>query len=237
MQARTLVRWLIALAMLGGSMSAWAQRKLSFDPDPTGTCERELGHGPESDSVIDARSFEWNCAEEDLRRESVELAVLQAREKRAATAERDAWTNLLKAFEQFRTLHLEIFSKSCGGGNGCGAEAEQAEAHASFQFLWMAEGFYGGALPSGSEADLAAADAKLNAEYRDALSSDRGLCRDGDSTCIAPQLTRSMERAWIRYRDAWVAYARLRWPQVSEASWRAYLTEQRVKMGGDSSEN
>ncbi|HTV13530.1 MAG TPA: hypothetical protein VME68_02370 [Acidobacteriaceae bacterium] len=235
MHRKTIGGWLIALAMLVAPVSAGAQRKLSFDPDTAGACERELGHGSASDWVGDERSFELSCAEDDLRRERAELAALMERERQAKITERKAWANLLKAFEPFRTLHLEIFSRSCGGGNGCGADTEQAEARANFQFLWMMEGFRGGALPSGSDADLAAADAKLNAEYRNALSSEEP-CRNDDETCIPPELTRNMERAWMCYRDAWVAYARLRWPQIAEASWRAYLTERRLQLGGDSSE-
>jgi hypothetical protein len=226
---------LILATMCFCAMPGIAQSGRSFDPAAFGACEKELGHGAESDAVIDDRSFELNCADEDLRRERAEFADLGRRENLAGAAERDTWEEVVRAFAQFRILHLEIFKKSCGGGNSCGADVDQAEAIANYQFLLMAEGFRGGAMPSGSAADLAVADGKLNADYRRALASEPALCTGNDDSCFPKELTRSMERAWLRYREGWVAYARIRWPQVPAESWRTYLTQQRLRLGGDGS--
>lgn len=38
------------------------------------------------------------------------------------------------------------------------------------------------------------------------------------------------QRAWIRYRDAWVHFGQMKYPTISEDSWKAWLTEKRIKM-------
>jgi hypothetical protein len=37
------------------------------------------------------------------------------------------------------------------------------------------------------------------------------------------------ERAWIRYRDAWVDYGTRLWPSTSTDSWRTWLTLERIE--------
>ena len=39
---------------------------------------------------------------------------------------------------------------------------------------------------------------------------------------------RTAQRAWLRYRDAWLAFARIRYPQLNADSLRAALTEKRT---------
>jgi len=48
--------------------------------------------------------------------------------------------------------------------------------------------------------------------------------------CLKPvEPIRMAERAWIVYRDAWVRFAKVRWPEVSEDSWLTFLSEERVR--------
>jgi hypothetical protein len=222
----------VAAVVCGCVGSVVGQNRLSFNPSVPGECEKALGHGPLSDAAGDAKSFVLECADADLQREKAEFAQVEQREDRAPAAERDAWRNLEGAFEKFKTLHLTIFSQDCGGGNGCGADGEQAEAHANYQFLLMAEGFRGHGFPVSSAKKAGAGDAKLNRDYDQAVAESPVDCGNLDG-CVARGTLREMERAWIRYRDAWVAFGAERWPQVSADSWREYLTLQRIAMGGD----
>ncbi len=41
------------------------------------------------------------------------------------------------------------------------------------------------------------------------------------------------ERAWVAYRDEWVKFAKVRWPQVSAESWLAQLTRERITQLND----
>lgn len=38
------------------------------------------------------------------------------------------------------------------------------------------------------------------------------------------------QRAWIRYRDVWIAFAKKHYPEVTEDSINAYLTKERTDM-------
>jgi uncharacterized protein YecT (DUF1311 family) len=70
------------------------------------------------------------------------------------------------------------------------------------------------------------ADAALNAAYREALRADFG---DGIGA-VRPEGVREAQRAWLRYRDAFIAFAAVRYPDVEGHSIAAWLTRQRTEM-------
>jgi uncharacterized protein YecT (DUF1311 family) len=41
------------------------------------------------------------------------------------------------------------------------------------------------------------------------------------------------QKIWLKYRDAWVAFGKLKYPQVSAQSWKTWLTEKRIAMLSD----
>ena len=86
--------------------------------------------------------------------------------------------------------------------------------------------FAEGKLPNYTTDEFHKADAKLNANYRKALARVAGC--EGD-VCLTSDQLRQIERTWLVYRDAWVAYAALRWPSTSADSWRAWLTLERAQ--------
>ncbi|MGC2620496.1 MAG: lysozyme inhibitor LprI family protein [Acidobacteriaceae bacterium] len=96
----------------------------------------------------------------------------------------------------------------------------------------MAEGFREHGFPDYTAQQAAAGDAQLNRDYEQPIAAAPADCGNEDG-CVARPAMREMERAWIRYRDAWVAFWAVRWPRVSADSWRVYLTLQRIAMGGD----
>jgi len=68
------------------------------------------------------------------------------------------------------------------------------------------------------------ADARLNAAYQ-------RIQHAADSASwgtVTKDSVRTAQRAWLRYRDAWLAFARVRYPAVDPASLRAALTEPRT---------
>ncbi len=69
-----------------------------------------------------------------------------------------------------------------------------------------------------------AVDERLNATWKKvrAVPADQlGTVKQSD--LLAGQ------RAWLRYRDAWVAFGSQRWAAVTPATWIATLTEARVR--------
>jgi uncharacterized protein YecT (DUF1311 family) len=231
-----LVSIAVALALGCAGTTVHAQTQLSFDQNidqkpnvKEMVCDKELAP-PEDDSISAALSWTLQCADLDLRIEKNEFASLSKAAKKGSKDERDAYNALVNAFESYRRLHVEIETKGCGGGNGCPAYMAQEEAQCNYEFLRMAEGLRGSGFPSFSAHEFSAADAALNAAYKQELPDHSAQCPHVDTdefdACVSRSEFVAMERAWIRYRDAWVAYGAIKWPTVSANSWRAYLTLQ-----------
>jgi uncharacterized protein YecT (DUF1311 family) len=74
------------------------------------------------------------------------------------------------------------------------------------------------------------ADVELNATYRKALQAAHLNQADKEglpASEYGEMKIRQAERAWLAYREAWVAFGAVKWPLVSADSWRAWLTLQR----------
>lgn len=85
--------------------------------------------------------------------------------------------------------------------------------------------------PAKVPADFARDDKALNAVYRKVLAAlDAAKKNDGYAfgTITADGL-RTTQRSWLRYRDAWVALAAVRWPAMPKEVWLAWLTEARTR--------
>jgi hypothetical protein len=222
--------FLVAIAAASGS----AQIPQSFDPNDEKACEHAVGPR-EDDSKMTELSSTLDCAEWDIRTEKAEFDVLRKNETSAGKTESNAFNALLAAFERYKALHLRLFENGCGGGNACPALTVQEEARANYEFLNIAEGFKKDGFPTYSAIDLADADATLNKDYQRALANySKDPCPnvdDGKGLCVSQTEVRGMERAWIRYRDAWVAFASSKWPHLSADCMRTYLTLQQTRVG------
>jgi hypothetical protein len=179
-----------------------------------------------------------NCGEFDKKIENSEFAALRVSEAKTSKAESAAYAELVAAFERYRALQLHLHTVGCGGGNSCGAMLVQEEARINYAFLIIAEGFRNAGFPSFTASDFADADAALNKAYRASLTTFPAKCAPQGSDnyselCASRADLRAMERAWIGYRDAWVAFGAIKWPQISADIWRTYLTREHVKHGGD----
>jgi len=127
------------------------------------------------------------------------------------------------------------------GGNGQATEYAadlavlmEAEHDLNLNLIDSTIRFDTGHLPSFTHQDYVDSDKKLNLTYNTILSNLSG--RKKEDYCKSPEMIRATERAWIAYRDDWVAFARLRWPQVSADSWLTLLTKERTDQLGDISE-
>lgn len=77
--------------------------------------------------------------------------------------------------------------------------------------------------PAPSAGGVAEADSLLNDFYRKVLAGPRI-----DEERVTPEGVRATERAWLTYRDAWLAFVRLRKPEAEQAIFQA-LTEARAR--------
>ena len=99
---------------------------------------------------------------------------------------------------------------------------EQAQRKAFVALLERAEA---SKIPGASAARAQATDAQLNTTWRQLKATSDADVR---STIKLANIQKS-QRAWLRYRDAWVAFGHVRYPDVAASTWLAVLTEQRDK--------
>ena len=83
-----------------------------------------------------------------------------------------------------------------------------------------------GRWPQASAAEAWAADDALNAAYRKALAA---LASKHNLTTVKPDDARKAQRAWIVYRDAFIALARAAAPNTSPEAVAALLGRERIK--------
>jgi hypothetical protein len=117
-------------------------------------------------------------------------------------------------------------------GTARAAMAIGAEESARDEFVDILERLAAGRAPVFTHARFAAADAKLNRAYRKALAEAGPAESPG---AVQKEGIRDAQRAWLRYRDAFLAFAAVKYPRVPRDSLAAWLTEKRTKMleGGD----
>lgn len=88
-----------------------------------------------------------------------------------------------------------------------------------------------GAIATADAAALKQADAALNAAYRKVTTAlkptPEGITIGGTVTADG---VKTAERAWLKYRDAWVEFGRRKYPTVSADAWRTELTRERTAL-------
>lgn len=166
--------------------------------------------------------------------ESHEAGMAGARREAALAAMSAGWTAAEKqAFARLRTAH-EAYAEAHGSGEvdlsgtARAALAIAAEEALRDELVEVLERLRSGrALPTPA-ARLPAEDAALNAAYRKRL---REAAAGGDHPgAVTAEGIRSAERAWLRYRDSFLAFAALRFPRVPRAELAAWLTRQRTAL-------
>ena len=101
-----------------------------------------------------------------------------------------------------------------------------AESSLKDDFLEAVTAFESGKLPHTSAIESAKADEALNLAYRENLQiADIHKTEYG---AIQPDGIRQAERAWLKYRDAWLEFAAMRYPAVARNAWLQLLTADRT---------
>lgn len=197
---------------------------LSFEPGGRDVCASAV-QMPVPVAGENSRKFDIACAQRDLAIEKTEFDSLRKAMENAVPEQRVAFNALMVSFSAFRDLHAA--DATCRIGNGCGDTQSSEQALLNRDFLAMANGL--ASPPSYTADDLVRDDATLNAVYQTALAMLPADCPMASRDCMSQGTFRETQRAWIRYRDAWITFSGLRWPQVTEDSWRTHLTRQRTR--------
>ena len=151
---------------------------------------------------------------------------LSAITARWTASEKTAFRELQKAatsfFEASSTKEVDL------SGSGRASFEIEAEASLNDDFLAELQQFEKGQFPKFSATDFSKADAELNSIYSK-IQSDPKHNLEEFSTVTADGV-KTAQRAWLRYREAWVKFGKLKYPTVGAESWRTWLTQERIKM-------
>lgn len=136
------------------------------------------------------------------------------------------------AFAKVRAAADAYFDASVDGevdmsGTARGAMAVGARESLESAFVEGLSAFEQGTLPQGDAAAFAAADKALNATYAATIRRYKADSAEGTAGTVTPDGIRDAERAWIKYRDAWVAFGAQKYPTVAADAWRTHFTRER----------
>jgi uncharacterized protein YecT (DUF1311 family) len=141
-------------------------------------------------------------------------------------AQKEAFGKLARAEEAYAHAHAD--GEIDLSGTARAMFQIDAEQTLRDDFLAALQTFEAGKYPNGSAKAYEEADALLNSAYRKAISDAEEHMKEYGA--VQPNGIRDAERAWLRYRDAWVAFARLRYPDVSQEAWLILLTRDRISI-------
>jgi hypothetical protein len=143
------------------------------------------------------------------------------------------WTAAEKqAFVRLREAHAAYVEAHGSGevdlsGTARGAMAIEAKEALRDEFLTLLKDLSAGHAPRYDPGGYKTADSKLNAAYRRLMRDTVPVDSPGPVTREGIQ---GAQRAWLRYRDAFLAFAAVKYSAVSRDSLAAWLTDQRTAM-------
>ena len=170
------------------------------------------------------------CAAFGQQRRDVERAAeLRALTAGWSAAERAALARLAGAFSAFEEALVQ--GEVDVSGTLRAAFVVEAEDRLRDQHLDMLRRLARGRAPRFGTARLRTEDARLNRGYRSLMAELRA---DTDRCCGAPTADglRTSQRAWLRYRDAFIAFAAVKFPDYPRDSLAAWLTSNRLATMG-----
>ena len=203
------------------------------DGAATAEIEGRLKHLSRMEAAPGGKPFDW-C--DDITSGLMEGAcaniaatLKQQKRDQGVAALAASWTPAQKAALAKLRREMEAFVKARDGevdlsGTARGAMLIEAEEQERQQFADLLARADAGQLADVPPARAKAVDEQLNATWKKvrAVPGDQlGTVKQSDLLAV--------QRAWLRYRDAWVAFGGQRWPAVTPATWIATLTEARVK--------
>ena len=95
-------------------------------------------------------------------------------------------------------------------------------------FIAALQSFEAGKYPGQSSQTYSDADARLNSVYRKVMGAVEEHMNDYGA--VQPKGVRDAERAWLKYRDAWTEFVRLRYPVVAPDDLLVLLTNDRISV-------
>jgi hypothetical protein len=138
-------------------------------------------------------------------------------------AQKQAFSGLEKAKTDFVAAHSESEVDSTGTARVAFAIGEEEKREDAF--LGFLDRLERGKGVKASRSDLPSADRDINIVYRQI--QDR---RDFNAGSVTLSDIQNTQKLWLKYRDAWLAFAKVRYPDVAQDAISATLTMERLDM-------
>lgn len=138
--------------------------------------------------------------------------------------QRQAYEPLRRAFEEF--VAASASGDLARGGSSHASLRNRLEQGLRDQFAEMLQQLEAGRAPRFTEGQFRTEDLQLNQAYRARLADERQY----DAPGISPESIQNAQRAWLRYRDAFLAFAAVKYPRVARASLAAWITQNRSQI-------
>lgn len=158
------------------------------------------------------------------------IAAVGALSARMSAAQREAFNQLDKLQQTY--AHAHAAGEIDTSGTARAMYEIDAEDALREDFLAALQSFEAGKFPNGSVQTYQDADARSNSIYHKVMN-DAEQHKD-EYGAVKPEGIRAAERAWLKYRDTWVTFAKLRYPNVAAERWLALLTSDRIAVLGGS---
>jgi uncharacterized protein YecT (DUF1311 family) len=139
-----------------------------------------------------------------------------------SAADRQAFMPLQKARDAFIQTRGDNEVDSSGSAGASFIISDQQAHHDAFKALL--EQLERGERPSASAEDFKAADAALNKVYQDVQKYPH----EDSWGSVNKAGIKKTQRAWLKYRDAWLAFAQVHDPAISRDALARELTKQRT---------
>lgn len=139
------------------------------------------------------------------------------------TADKAAFLQLQQAANAFFTVR----SANEVDLSGTARAALEIEEQASLRddFLTALQQLTTGKFPLYTPQQVVQLDQQLNAVYQQIENN-----RDFSVGTIDRAGVQKTQRSWLKYREAWVEFGKVKYPQVNAQTWRAWMTEKRIQM-------
>lgn len=151
-------------------------------------------------------------------------AALRALFAQWTPAERQAFESLRRAFEEFVAASRE--GDLVRAGTSHASLRNRLEQGLRDQFADVLQRLDAGRAPRFTAAQLRTEDLQLNQAYQARLADERQY----DAPGITPESIQNAQRAWLRYRDAFLAFAAVKYPRVPRHGLAAWLTQNRSQI-------
>lgn len=151
-------------------------------------------------------------------------AALRALIARWTPAERQAFEPLRRAFEAF--VAASAAGDLAGSGSASASLRRRLEQGLRDQFADMIQRLSTRRQPRFTPAQFRTEDLQLNQAYLARLADERQY----DAPGLSVESIQNAQRAWLRYRDAFLAFAAVKFPRVPRDSLAAWLTRNRSEI-------